>query len=191
MGTEMRAEGLSARNGPRARSRRSGASGQATAEFGLVMIVVLGLFLAIVDVGHIVAMHAAAVTSSREAARYGAATGVVEAGDGTGVTPPANTKRYQFCEGIRLAARKVTGALITLPSDRIDIAYDNGVSPTPAGVGSCGDGASDLASGTIVTHNRVVVRVELQYAPISPLRYFGNVTVESVNRRTIAMGTAP
>jgi hypothetical protein len=155
------------------------------------MIVVLGLFLAIVDVGHIVAMHAAAVTSSREAARYGAATGVVEAGDGTGVTPPAATKRFQFCEGIRLAARKVTGALITLPSDRIDISYDNAGSPTPSSVGTCGDGATDLATGTITSHNRVVVRIELQYAPISPLRYFGDVTVVSTNRRTIVMGQAP
>jgi Flp pilus assembly protein TadG len=151
------------------------ASGQATVEFALTIGIVLLLFFAVVDFGRMVAIQAATVTASREAARYGSAVG----DNGSG------TPRYADCPGIRQAARNVTGSLITLTEAQVAVSYDNGTGvavavPCPVGPGPTPN------PDDIVSLNRVVVSVTVTYEAISPIRFIvGPVTVVSTDRRTI------
>lgn len=147
--------------------------GQATVEFALSIGIMLVIFLAVVDFGRMIAMHTAAVTASREAARYGSAIG----DNGSGV------ERYRDCAGIRQAARAVTGALITLPDDAIVVAYDRGPDTTPHA--TCVVGTPPAASA-ITSLDRVSVQVTFTYEPISLVRLIvGPTTVDSTDRRTI------
>lgn len=152
-------------------------SGQATVEFGLVVGIFLILFLGIVDLGRLMAMHSAAVTASREAARYGSAVG----DNGSG------TLRYVDCAGIRLAARKVTGSIATLSDAAIEITYDNGDSPPTAATAACPPVGAGPVANDIDRFDRVVVKVTLTYEAISPVRFLlGPITVVSIDRRAIA-----
>src|SRR5688500_7461056 len=120
----MTSQGLPERHsGSRLSAQSSREAGQATVEFALVIGVVLLLFMGVVDFGRMIAMHAAAVTASREAARFGSAVGEVSPG----------LERYRSCDDIRSAARKVTGGVITLAESDILVTYDAGpgVPPTP------------------------------------------------------------
>lgn len=163
------------------RSRAAGrdsSAGQATVEFSLVAIVLLLTFFAIVDFGRMVAIHAAVVTSSREAARYGSAVGVdISSGE----------PQYVDCVGIRNAARRVVGGLVTIPDGDIVITYDrdadnDGTFATVAV--DCGDEAD------VVAFDRVVVQVSVTYRPITPFlqSIVAPITVVSVDRRTIVKG---
>lgn len=151
--------------------------GQATVEFSLVIGVLSTLVFGLVDFGHMVAMHAAAVTASREAARYGSAIG----DSGAGVP------QYVDCAGIRDAARRVTSGLIALPDDRIRISFDDGAgSPVSA---ACPPHGGGPVAAQISRMDRVVVEVTLTYEAISPIRAFvGPVTVVSIDRRAIVKG---
>jgi Flp pilus assembly protein TadG len=152
-------------------ARRDPARGQALVEFSLVAIVFFLLFLAIVDFGHMVAMHSAAVTASRDAARYGSAVG----DNGSG------TLRYLDCAGMRTAARKVTGSLITLSDAQIAIRYDDG--PGTSERAACGVGAT---ASDVDRLDRIVVAVTLTYRPVTPLAALvPPITVVSIDRRTI------
>jgi TadE-like protein len=146
-------------------------------EFALTIGIFMLLFFAVVDLGRMVVMHSAAVTASREAARYGSAVGDAPAPAAPG------TPRYVDCAGIRGAARAVTLSAITLADDDIAISYDNGsgVATTAA----CGSGAGPIAS-EIDSLDRVVVQVTLIYEPITPLSLImPPVTVVSTDGRTI------
>lgn len=146
-------------------------------EFALVAIILLTLFFGVVDFGRMLAIHAAAVTSSREAARFGSALGYAGA-----LTPP-----YLDCEGIKHAARSVAGVL--LPDDaEITVAYDHGPMTSPHA--DCDDTDSTLAaptSATITPLDRVIVTTTVTYKPLVPLfePILSQVTVVSTDRRTI------
>jgi hypothetical protein len=157
-------------------SSRSRSGGQATVEFALTIGIVLTLFFAVVDVGRLVAIYSATVTSSREAARYGSAVGDNGAG----------TPRYADCPGIRLAARKVTGSLVPLTDSQIVVSYDNGTGGS-TGAAPCPVGAGPAPSpADIDSLDRVVVRVSTTFQAITPIRFIlGPITVSSTNRRTI------
>jgi Flp pilus assembly protein TadG len=144
--------------------------GQAIAETAIILPVLLLLVMAVIDIGHMTAMHAAAVTASREAARYGAAVGELTAG----------TPNSIECAGIRSAARGVTGGLITLPDAQIVVGYDRG--PGTTSLGSC-----PLGLASIQRFDRVVVTVTLTYRPVTPFvsSIIPAITVTSVDRRTI------
>ena len=158
--------------------RRRPPGGQATVEFSLVVGLLLTLVFGIVDFGHMVAMHAAAVTASREAARYGSAVG--DSGSGM--------PQYVDCAGIRDAARRVTAGLVTLPDDRIRISYDDGAgNPVSAACPPHGGGPAETQ---ITRMDRVVVEVSLTYEAITPIRaVVGPITVVSINRRAIVKGS--
>lgn len=150
--------------------------GQATAEFAISLPVIVLLLLGIVDFGRAIATHSAIVTASREAARYGAATG-----DAVGVSPAL--PQYVDCAGIRAAARRVVGGLVTLPDGAIVITYDNG-SGTPTGSPCTTSGGPHPSA--ILRLDRVVVEVTSTYELISPARLFvPTVTVVSIDRRSI------
>jgi hypothetical protein len=171
----------------------TGRRGQATTEFALVALVLFLIVMAIIDFGRMVAIHSAAVTASREAARYGSATGEVTPG----------VPRYIDCDGIRLAARNVTGSLVDWDQtavNRITITYDtgpidtspaDGVPDSNAGVATaqpCVDAVTRPVASDIARFDRVVVTVEVTYRAIAPLigQIVGPITVTSIDRRTIA-----
>jgi Flp pilus assembly protein TadG len=152
-------------------------TGQALAEFSLTAAIVLLLFLTVVDFGRMVAMHTAAVTASREAARYGSTVGLVGA-----------VERYRNCDGIRDAARKVTASLITLTDGDIAVSYDDG--PATATHSTCPNtaGADTIAAGSVTSLDRVVVQITFTYRPITPIALLvPPITVVSTDRRTIVL----
>jgi Flp pilus assembly protein TadG len=149
--------------------------GQATVEFALVAIILLTMFFGVVDFGRMLAIHAAAVTSSREAARFGSALGYPAA------SPPVEP--YLDCAGIKQAARSVAGGL--LPGDTvITVQYDHGPSTSPHA--DC-EGGAPPTRNTIDTLDRVIVTTTVTYRPLVPLfePFLNQVTVVSTDRRTI------
>lgn len=157
---------------------RHGERGAATAEFGLVLPILILLLLAVVDFGRMVAVHAAAVTASREGARYGAAIGPGGSGD----------PQYIDCTGIKDAVRRVTSGLITLGNDQIRVSYDNGSGVAKPQV--CPPHGTAPLVADIVNLDRVIVEVTLSYQPLAPFvgDMVGPMTVVTIDRRTIVKG---
>jgi hypothetical protein len=153
--------------------------GQGLVEFSLAIVIVLLLFLAVVDFGRMVAMHTAAVTASREAARYGSAVGL----DG-------GVERYRNCDGIRGAARTVTRSLITLADGDVAVSYDGGPGTATHTTCPTTGGADTIAAGAVASLDRVVVQVTFTYRPITPIgMVVGPITVVSTDRRTVVLGS--
>jgi hypothetical protein len=98
---------------------------QAMVEFALVLPILLLLLYGILEAGRLLFIYSTIVTASRQAVRYGSATG--QGLDYTAQGGPDNTgiPRYQDCFGIRLAAQRVD-FLNAIQDDDIIIQYDNG-----------------------------------------------------------------
>src|SRR5262245_31569386 len=71
---------------------------QAMVEFAIVLPLLLLMLYGLLEAGRLLFIYSTIVTGSRQAVRYGSATG-----QGLSTTVP----RYQDCAGIRLAAQKV------------------------------------------------------------------------------------
>src|SRR5690349_23711823 len=80
------------------KSARKKTKAQAMVEFAIVLPLLLVLLYGILEAGRLLFIYSTIVTASRQAVRYGSATG-----QGLSTTLP----RYQDCAGIRLAAQKV------------------------------------------------------------------------------------
>ena len=155
---------------------------QAMVEFALALPLLLLLLYGILETGRLLFMYSTVVTASRQAVRYGAATGT---GNGTG---NANEPRYQDCDGIRAAAQRVgyVGAFNT-----ITLRYDTG--PSTSQTLFC-SGASDLTDPSFrpSTNNtsRISVTVEKQFTPIVKLVPFAARTISATSARTILVSVA-
>ena len=88
---------------------------QAMVEFAIALPILLMLLYGILEAGRLLFLYSTIVTASRQAVRYGSATGV-----GTGGVP-----RYQDCAGIRAAANKAD-FLNSFDDSDIVITYDDG-----------------------------------------------------------------
>ncbi len=126
---------------------------QSMLEFALVFPVLILLIYGIVELGRMLFIYSAVTSASREAARWGSATG-------PGLT--ANTPKYNDCLGIRTAARK-SAILMPLPDSSIIIHYDGGPTTTDGSKGTSCPAAS------VSLGDRVVVAVSASYAPIMPV----------------------
>lgn len=148
-------------------------------EFALVAVILLTLFLGVIDFGRMLGTHAAAVTSSREAARFGSTLGYPSA------VPPVEP--YLDCAGIEAAATRIADML--LPSDTdITVAYDRGPGTSPHADCDDADGALPAPTrDTIASLDRVIVTTTVTYRPLVPLfePILNQVTVVSTDRRTI------
>ena len=80
------------------KSARKKTKAQAMVEFAIVLPLLLVLLYGLLEAGRLLFIYSTVVTASRQAVRYGSATG-----QGLTTTIP----RYQDCAGIRLAAQKV------------------------------------------------------------------------------------
>ena len=151
---------------------------QAMVEFAIVLPILLLLLYGLLEAGRLLFMYSTIVTASRQAVRYGAATG-----DGT--TP--GVARYDDCTGIRQAANKVD-YLNAFDHTSIDvmIGWDNGggsvnwICPT----GQAKDGWKPNGN-----EDRLIVTVTGHFHPIVPkLVPFANRDIEATSRRTILTG---
>src|SRR5262245_37407349 len=102
-------------------------SAQAMVEFAIALPILLLLLYGILEAGRFVFIYSSIVTASRQAVRYGSATGI-----GTGTTP-----RYLDCAGIRQAAQRAD-YLNAFDDEDIVIQYDSGP----------GSSANDICNGS-------------------------------------------
>ncbi len=164
---------------------------QAMVEFAIVLPILLLLLYGILEAGRLLFMYSSIVTASRQAVRYGSATGI-----GTG-----GVFRYQDCAGIRLAAQKAD-FLNAFDDEDIFIYHDEGPNlPSPIGknqVQYCLDPAapSDTAFTPSGNSNRLVVEIKGDFNPIVRLVPFIARTVANGNpitarsARTILTGVS-
>jgi hypothetical protein len=148
---------------------------QAMVEFAIALPVLLLLLYGILEAGRLLFLYSTVVTASRQAVRYGSATG-----EGLGGHP-----RYQDCKGIRDAARAV-GYLG--PFDGVDISYDTGPGTTQNPL--CTDPNLDSDSSlttTILEGNRVrlIVGVRETFTPLVKLVPFLQRPINATSARTI------
>jgi hypothetical protein len=164
---------------------------QAMVEFALVLPILLMLLYGILEAGRLLFIYSTIVTASRQAVRYGSATGE---GSTTGFP------RYQDCAGIRDAAQRVD-FLNAFDDEDIVIQYDNGPSdpnpPEPFCDASPLPPWDDEFAPTSNTQ-RLVVTINGDYIPIVP-RIVGFLArcdtcaqppIEGKSARTVLVGVS-
>ena len=130
---------------------------QAMVEFAIALPILLMLLYGILEAGRMLFLYSTIVTASRQAVRYGSATGV-----GTGGVP-----RYQDCDGIRLTANRsdFLNAFDHTGSD-IVITYDSG--PGTPIFDTC-DGSVDTGvTPSTANTTRINVEIKGDFLPIVP-----------------------
>jgi Flp pilus assembly protein TadG len=161
------------------RSNPHKSKAQAMVEFAIALPVLLLLLYGIIETGRLLFMYSTVVTASRQAARYGSASG-----QGITTTFP----RYQDCAGMRTAANNA-GYLGKF--DTITLQYDGG--PTTTKTTYCA-GVTDpsLTSATLSDNrHRIVATVSHQFKPILPnLVPFVTRTISATSSRTVILSVA-
>jgi Flp pilus assembly protein TadG len=130
---------------------------QAMVEFAIVLPLLLLLLYGLLEAGRLLFIYSTIVTASRQAVRYGSATG-----QGLSTTFP----RYQDCAGIRLAAQKVD-FLNSFDDSDIVIQHDNGPADPVGPVPYCA-GTVDTSGFTPTNSSRLLVTIDGDYLPIVP-----------------------
>jgi Flp pilus assembly protein TadG len=149
--------------------------GQGMVEFALSLPLLLVLLLGVIEAGRLLFIYSAVMTSSREAARYGSASGSA----GGGIV------NYQNCDGIREAAKRL-GFMAGIENDHIKIAYDQG--PGSVSYATCETVftiTNPSVSDRVHLGDRVVVKVRVPYQPIVPLVNFFGFNIGSESSRTL------
>jgi len=154
---------------------------QAMVEFAIVLPILLLLLYGILETGRFLFIYSSTVTASRQAVRYGSATGA-----GLTTTSP----RYQDCTGIRNAAKAaayisaIEDADIKIeydsgPGDLSPITYCNGVNSPPTG--------ADLSDNK----HRILVTVKDRFEPILPgIVPFDPYDIEIQSARTVIISVS-
>lgn len=131
---------------------------QAMVEFAIALPILLMLLYGILEAGRLLFLYSTIVTASRQAVRYGSATGV-----GTGGVP-----RYQDCAGIRAAANRAD-FLNSFDDSDIVITYDNGPSvPVTTFDGTCDGTVDNLVTPSTLNTTRINVEIKGDFFPIVP-----------------------
>ena len=128
---------------------------QAMVEFAIVLPILLLLLYGLLEAGRLLFIYSSIVTASRQAVRYGSASG-----QGTTFVP-----RYQDCAGIRQAAQRVD-YLNAFEDDDITIQHDTGPGSTPTTF--CSGLAADPSFAPTSNNSRLVVIIDGNYYPIVP-----------------------
>lgn len=152
-------------------------SAQAIVEFAIALPVLLLLLYGLLETGRYLFLYSTVVNASRQAVRYGSATGIGNNG----------VPRYQDCQGIKAAAN--TGAYVA-SFDAIRIYYDSGPSTTQTEY--CQSGNSDTSFVPSTNNNsRISVVVEEQYTPIVPrIVPFVSNLISAKSSRTILLSVS-
>jgi Flp pilus assembly protein TadG len=163
---------------------------QAMVEFAIVLPVLLLLLYGIIETGRLLFMYSTVVTASRQAVRYGSATGI---GNGTG---NVNEPRYQDCDGIRAAAQKVgfVGAFNTITISHNDgpDSSDPSIPLNPQTYCTDPTAQTDVTNWTPSANNksRISVTVEKQFTPIVKLVPFAPLLISAKSSRTILVSVS-
>ncbi len=150
--------------------------GQSMVEFALVLPVLLLVVLGLLEAGRLIFIYGSVTTASRQAVRYGSATG--DNGAGT------NTRKYLDCDGIETAAKDMG---FILPIDTVDIIYTRDGNP----FADCDTGSSTYPNPTadlFENGDRIEVTTTSPYAPIVPIAGFANFDLVANSKRTIFVG---
>lgn len=154
--------------------------GASLVEFALVVPLLLLILFGIAEVGRFVAVKQAVNTASREASRYGSATGISPT-----ATPPV--PRYADCDGIREAARELA-IIVTFDDADILINYDDGTTGTI--IETCPIGMQ-ADPDKIALGDRIEVTVTTTFTSSIPFigPFLGTIVVTSTDRRSIFEGS--
>ncbi|WKZ38144.1 MAG: pilus assembly protein [Anaerolineales bacterium] len=149
---------------------------QAMIEFMLTLPVLIVLIYGTIEVARLIFIFSSVANASRQAARYGAASGEID-----------DTHYYQDCEGIRDVANE-SAFIITF--DEIKITYDRGIAPdgTQIPIGDI-DPSPDMDTcpvdeNIIRNGDRIIVQVSATYEPIIPILPIEPLKVVSASART-------
>ena len=154
--------------------RRSSPRAQTLVEFALVMPILLAIVFGLLEVGRLILTYSIVFSASREAVRYGSASGMV-----------GGQPQYKNCIGIRDAAQNVNFLGSFNKDVDIDILYSTGdhisfgtpVCPLPSSL-------LDVPSG-----GWIEVSVRATFTPIirdiAGIHLFDTIYPSSKNRRTI------
>ncbi len=148
---------------------------QTLVEFALILPILLMIIYGLLEVGRLIFIYSTVVSASREAARYGSATGLNDAGD---------ILRYKDCAGIREAAQNVD-FLDVISDANISITYDTGpftsiYSTCPGPIG----GPTDTQINTPPL-SRIKVQVSATFTPLAAIVPLNPITFALSNARTI------
>lgn len=139
---------------------------QAMVEFALALPILLLLLYGILEAGRLLFIYSSVVTASRQAVRYGSATGM-----GLDYSPdgPNNStyERYRDCYGIRRAAQRADFLNAFEDSD-IRIYYDRGPDNPTSKTEICTGGAGNWADYGPNNETRLVVEIDGDFIPIVP-----------------------
>jgi len=150
------------------RSKRK-SKGQGIVEFALVIPLLLLLVFGIIEAGRLMWLYSAVLSSSREAARYGSASGEIS----------GSLRYYADCDGIRDAAMRI-GRFAGISATDVSISYDHGpASSSPFAI------CPLPADQQISLADRVVVQVVSNWQPLLPLVNFQSIPISSITRRTL------
>jgi Flp pilus assembly protein TadG len=148
---------------------------QAMVEFAIALPVLMLLLYGLLEAGRLLFMYSTVVTASRQAVRYGSATGQNTSG----------TPRYQDCAGIRASAQRVA---YLGPFDSVTIQHDSG--PSTSATTYC-SGATDTWKPSDSNADRISVTVSEQFQPIVPkIVPFLTRTITATSARTILVSVA-
>ncbi|MCJ7583319.1 MAG: pilus assembly protein [Anaerolineales bacterium] len=153
------------------KSNRIGRSkAQTMVEFALVLPILLMIVYGVLEVGRLILTYSTVISASREAARYGSATGLNVAGD---------TVRYCDSAGIKAAAQNVD-FIGVIEDAKITISYDSG--PGTASFSAC---PPDAVKSDNLIRYRIIVTVTTQFTPLAAIVPLNQIPITSSNARTI------
>ena len=146
---------------------------QSAVEFALALPVVLLLLFGIIEFGRYFYSYISVFSASREAARYGSASGANSSG----------TLYYKDCAGIAAAAVRV-GSFAGVKASTVDIRYDNGPADNTAwaSLPACSSNPT-LTFGSPMP--RIRVKVTGSFTSVAPLTGLQNMTLISTSTRTV------
>ena len=153
---------------------------QAMVEFAIVLPILLMLLYGILEAGRLLFIYSTIVTASRQAVRYGSATGM---GQVSSTVP-----RYQDCAGIRQAAQRVD-YLNAFTDDDIVIQYDTGPGSTPTTFCAVGLALDPSFNPGTSNGRRLLVTIDGDYKPIVP-RIVGFLERSDANSKPIKAQSA-
>lgn len=144
-------------------------------EFMLVLPVLLLLLYGIIEVGRLVFIFASVANASRQAARYGSASGEID-----------NVAFYQDCEGIREVAQQ---SAFIIAFDEINITYDRGVNPDGTSIPIPGIDPNPRVDSCPIevpvrNGDRIIVMVSAIYEPILTMLPLDPMEVVSTSARS-------
>jgi Flp pilus assembly protein TadG len=147
--------------------------GQAVVELALTLPIVLLLTLGIMEGGWLMFVYTSLSSAGREAARYGAGIG----SNGSG------TILYNDCNGIKAAAMRI-GQFAGITASDIHIYHDTG----PAATSRTEYCTTPTDTTTLTGNQRILVQIDINYRPISPVGPFQTFPLHSESAHTILMG---